>query len=134
VKSPGRSGSFLWVDPEAGIACACLTDRDFGPWAARAWPRLSDDVLEASGGEPRPRARTEAGRRCDRAGGRPGRPGRDLVQRAFHILLPQFGLECTRAIMVTVCLPGGRARCGFIVGGGIGCPVGGAAAAAVVVT
>jgi CubicO group peptidase (beta-lactamase class C family) len=43
----GRSGSFLWVDPEAGIACACLTDQDFGPWAARAWPRLSDDVLEA---------------------------------------------------------------------------------------
>jgi len=43
----GRSGGFLWVDPEAGIACACLTDRDFGPWAARAWPRLSDDVLEA---------------------------------------------------------------------------------------
>ena len=41
----GRSGSFLWVDPDAGIACTGLADRGFGPWAARAWPRLSDDVL-----------------------------------------------------------------------------------------
>ncbi len=41
----GRSGSFLWVDPDAGIACAGLADREFGPWAARGWPRLSDDVL-----------------------------------------------------------------------------------------
>ena len=41
----GRSGSFLWVDPAAAIACATLADRDFGPWAAQAWPRLSDDVL-----------------------------------------------------------------------------------------
>ena len=29
----GRSGTFLWVDPDAGLACACVTDRDFGPWA-----------------------------------------------------------------------------------------------------
>jgi len=43
----GRSGSFLWVDPEAGIACAALADRDFGDWAKQAWPRLSDDVLAA---------------------------------------------------------------------------------------
>ncbi|MGO9141725.1 MAG: serine hydrolase domain-containing protein [Streptosporangiaceae bacterium] len=41
----GRSGSFMWVDPDAGIACAGLADRDFGPWAAQAWPQLSDDVL-----------------------------------------------------------------------------------------
>jgi CubicO group peptidase (beta-lactamase class C family) len=41
----GGSGTFLWVDPEAGIACACLTDLPFGPWAADAWPRLSDAVL-----------------------------------------------------------------------------------------
>ena len=41
----GRSGTFLWVDPDAGVACACLTDRDFGPWAAEAWPRLADAVL-----------------------------------------------------------------------------------------
>ncbi len=43
----GRSGSFLWVDPEAGVACAALADRDFGDWAKQAWPRLSDDLLAA---------------------------------------------------------------------------------------
>jgi CubicO group peptidase (beta-lactamase class C family) len=41
----GRSGGFLWVDPDAGLALACLTDRDFGDWAKEAWPRLSDAVL-----------------------------------------------------------------------------------------
>jgi len=42
----GRSGTFLWVDPEPGIALACLTDLEFGGWAKRAWPELSDAVLE----------------------------------------------------------------------------------------
>lgn len=42
----GGSGTFLWVDPERGLACACLTDREFGDWAKEAWPRLSDAVLE----------------------------------------------------------------------------------------
>jgi CubicO group peptidase (beta-lactamase class C family) len=41
----GGSGTFLWVDPEAGVACAALTDREFGEWAKDAWPKLSDDVL-----------------------------------------------------------------------------------------
>ncbi|GAA2743717.1 serine hydrolase domain-containing protein [Kitasatospora cinereorecta] len=41
----GQSGTFLWVDPVAGIACIALTDRDFGPWAAEVWPQLSDAVL-----------------------------------------------------------------------------------------
>jgi CubicO group peptidase (beta-lactamase class C family) len=41
----GRSGTFLWIDPEARLALACLTDRDFGDWAKDAWPRLSDAVL-----------------------------------------------------------------------------------------
>ena len=45
----GQSGSFLWVDPNAGIACACLTDTRFGDWAKEAWPRLSDDVLDEVG-------------------------------------------------------------------------------------
>jgi CubicO group peptidase (beta-lactamase class C family) len=45
----GRSGTFLWVDPEAGIALACLTDLDFGDWAADAWPRLADAVLSELG-------------------------------------------------------------------------------------
>lgn len=42
----GASGSFLWVDPEAGLACAALSRRDFGPWAAEAWPALADAVIE----------------------------------------------------------------------------------------
>jgi CubicO group peptidase (beta-lactamase class C family) len=41
----GRSGTFLWVDPDAAVALACLTDRDFGEWAVEAWPALSDAVL-----------------------------------------------------------------------------------------
>jgi CubicO group peptidase (beta-lactamase class C family) len=42
----GGSGTFLWVDPQARVACACLTDLDFGDWAKEAWPRLSDAVLD----------------------------------------------------------------------------------------
>jgi CubicO group peptidase (beta-lactamase class C family) len=41
----GKSGTFLWVDPDAGLACACVTDREFESWAAKAWPVLSDEVL-----------------------------------------------------------------------------------------
>jgi CubicO group peptidase (beta-lactamase class C family) len=41
----GRAGTFLWVDPEAGVACAVLTDREFGDWAREAWPPFSDAVL-----------------------------------------------------------------------------------------
>jgi CubicO group peptidase (beta-lactamase class C family) len=46
----GGSGTFLWVDPEADLALACLTDLDFGPWALEAWPRLSDAVLAENPG------------------------------------------------------------------------------------
>src|SRR5205814_6699272 len=38
----GGSGTFVWVDPERGVALVCLTGLDFGPWALEAWPRLSD--------------------------------------------------------------------------------------------
>jgi CubicO group peptidase (beta-lactamase class C family) len=41
----GRTGTFLWIDPDAGLACACLTDRDFDEWAAKSWPELSDRIL-----------------------------------------------------------------------------------------
>lgn len=44
----GASGTFLWVDPQAGVALVCLTDRAFGPWALEAWPALSDAVLAAA--------------------------------------------------------------------------------------
>ena len=43
----GQSGTFLWVDPDAGAACVVLADRDFGPWAIAAWPPFTDGVLAA---------------------------------------------------------------------------------------
>lgn len=41
----GGSGTFLWVDPDAGIATAAMADRDFGEWSLKAWPAFSDSVL-----------------------------------------------------------------------------------------
>ena len=41
----GGSGTFLWVDPDLGVACAVLTTRDFDEWAKTAWPALSDAVV-----------------------------------------------------------------------------------------
>ncbi len=41
----GQSGSFVWVDPVAGVLSAGLADRDFGQWSQRAWPVLADAVL-----------------------------------------------------------------------------------------
>ncbi|MHA7650668.1 serine hydrolase domain-containing protein [Mycobacterium sp. ML4] len=41
----GQSGGFIWVDPVAELALVVLTDRDFGEWALRPWPALSDAVL-----------------------------------------------------------------------------------------
>jgi CubicO group peptidase (beta-lactamase class C family) len=45
----GGSGTFLWVDPDSGVALGVLTDLDFGDWAKEAWPRLSDEVLGVFG-------------------------------------------------------------------------------------
>jgi CubicO group peptidase (beta-lactamase class C family) len=41
----GGSGTFLWVDPDLGVALACLTDLEFGDWAKATWPSLSDAVV-----------------------------------------------------------------------------------------
>lgn len=41
----GRSGTFVWVDPVHDIATIVLTNREFGPWAAAAWPALADNIL-----------------------------------------------------------------------------------------
>ena len=46
----GGAGTFLWVDPEAQVACACLTDLEFGEWALAAWPPLADAILAELGG------------------------------------------------------------------------------------
>jgi len=41
----GAAGTFLWVDPDAGVALAVLSDKEFGDWAKAAWPALSDSVV-----------------------------------------------------------------------------------------
>lgn len=48
----GQSGTFLWVDPDAGAACVALTDRPFGPWAAEVWPAYTDAIVAALGAGP----------------------------------------------------------------------------------
>jgi len=50
----GGSGTFLWVDPDAGLACAVLTNREFGNWAPLLWSALSSRVLAELGSEPPP--------------------------------------------------------------------------------
>lgn len=45
----GGAGAFVWIDPEADLGLAVLTDREFGPWALDSWPRFSDEVLSAAG-------------------------------------------------------------------------------------
>ena len=45
----GASGSFLWVDPQAGLAGAALSGRAFGAWSLTAWPEFSDRLLEEFG-------------------------------------------------------------------------------------
>ncbi|MFC7407222.1 serine hydrolase domain-containing protein [Georgenia alba] len=45
----GQSGSFLWVDPDAGLAAAFLGDGAFGDWAVQTWPVLNDAILAAHG-------------------------------------------------------------------------------------
>ena len=41
----GGSGSFLWADPTRGVAVACLTQREFGPWGLEVWPPLVDALV-----------------------------------------------------------------------------------------
>ncbi|MGH3011216.1 MAG: serine hydrolase domain-containing protein [Gaiellaceae bacterium] len=45
----GGAGTFLWVDPDARAACACLTDLEFDEWALAGWPPLADAVLAELG-------------------------------------------------------------------------------------
>lgn len=44
----GQSGTFVWVDREAGVACVCLTDRPFDSWAAELWPAFNEAVYAAA--------------------------------------------------------------------------------------
>jgi CubicO group peptidase (beta-lactamase class C family) len=45
----GASGCFLWVDPDAELACAAVSDRQFddGRWAMATWPAWSDRLPAA---------------------------------------------------------------------------------------
>ncbi|HEX8095352.1 serine hydrolase domain-containing protein [Jatrophihabitans sp.] len=45
----GRSGTMFWIDPQAGLGLVALTDRSFDDWAIKAWPELSDAVLDSFG-------------------------------------------------------------------------------------
>ena len=42
----GGSGTFVWVDPLADVACAVLTDREFDDWALAHWPEFSTAVID----------------------------------------------------------------------------------------
>lgn len=42
----GQTGTMLWLDPVHNRAAVALTDRPFGPWAAKAWPTFCRAVLE----------------------------------------------------------------------------------------
>jgi CubicO group peptidase (beta-lactamase class C family) len=41
----GGSGTFLWVDPPLGLACAAIGGVPFDEWAVRVWPPTSDAVI-----------------------------------------------------------------------------------------
>ncbi|CAM2970701.1 serine hydrolase domain-containing protein [Skermania piniformis] len=47
----GQSGTLLWADPRAGVACVGLTDRPFGDWAKPRWTALADAVLAELAGD-----------------------------------------------------------------------------------
>jgi CubicO group peptidase (beta-lactamase class C family) len=46
----GATGCFLWVDPDAGLAAAAVTDRSFddGKWGMATWPAWSDRLPAAT--------------------------------------------------------------------------------------
>lgn len=48
----GRDGTMLWIDPVAGVTLIALCTEPFGPWAAAAWPALSERVLAWAGRRP----------------------------------------------------------------------------------
>lgn len=45
----GGSGTFVWIDPVANVACCALADREFGDWARTHWPIFGDAVLAELG-------------------------------------------------------------------------------------
>jgi len=45
----GRSGTMFWIDPHPKLGLVAFADRDFDEWAIKAWPALSDAVLDSFG-------------------------------------------------------------------------------------
>lgn len=45
----GQSGSFLWMDPDTGLTAAFLGEQRFGPAHVKAWPGLTDAILDRFG-------------------------------------------------------------------------------------
>jgi CubicO group peptidase (beta-lactamase class C family) len=43
----GGSGTFLWVEPDRGLALTYLGNKEWGPWSLEAFAQLSDAVLSA---------------------------------------------------------------------------------------
>jgi CubicO group peptidase (beta-lactamase class C family) len=41
----GGTGTFLWVDPVADVACVMLSNREFTDWGMEYWPAFNDAVL-----------------------------------------------------------------------------------------
>lgn len=41
----GGAGTFLWVDPVAGLAAVVLADREFDEWALAVWPPFCDALV-----------------------------------------------------------------------------------------
>ncbi len=41
----GAAGTFIWIDRQSNRFAVCLTDTDFGPWAAAAWPPFNEAIL-----------------------------------------------------------------------------------------
>ncbi len=44
----GMSGSFVWVDPVAGIGAVFVGERPFGDWHKENWPILGSRILQAA--------------------------------------------------------------------------------------
>ncbi len=47
----GQSGSFLWVDPEVGLAAAFLGEKPFGEEHVERWPALTDAIRSRFAGQ-----------------------------------------------------------------------------------
>ncbi len=48
----GGSGTYLFVDPVAGLAAAAVSGTDFDEWAVAAWPATNDAILDQMASDP----------------------------------------------------------------------------------